>query len=291
MPDIQDVDDTELAGHDYGEADGHHERAESQKLSRPAPQPAKGLRKGALLSSNSQATINRGTPESIKRDIRKLTRVAGPLEYRKRALYALATALVDVADERRAVEVCAAGDFVSLLCDLLRDAEAADHGATQREQQVKAGLASADLKKRKQATLLVERDRERTTIKISGRELQMTAIDTRLYVLSCLVNLISIGGGRLLFERSGLGMDVLVSAVLEPPLATGAQEAEAASERAKMEPLLYYAVAGLYNLSNSEKFAEAAAAKPGLHERLSELTRSSNSHVAKYAAGAIKQGA
>ena len=57
------------------------------------------------------------------------------------------------------------------------------------------------------------------------------------------------------------------------------------------ESVLFYAVAGLYNLSNSEKFAEAAAAKPGLHERLSELTRSSNSHVAKYAAGAIKQGA
>ena len=91
----------------------------------------------------------------------------------------------------------------------------------------------------------------------------MAAIDTRLYVLSCLVNLISIGGGRLLFERSGLGMDVLVSAVLEPPLATGAQEAEAASERAKMEPLLYYAVAGLYNLSNSEArmFAYSASLK------------------------------
>ena len=59
----------------------------------------------------------------VKRNLRKLPRVAAPLEVRKLALYDLANALanVDAPHERAVVEACASGEMVGQLAALLID--------------------------------------------------------------------------------------------------------------------------------------------------------------------------
>ena len=117
----------------------------------------------------------------------------------------------------------------------------------------------------------------------------MDGVETRLYALTCLVNLIYIGGGHLLYERGGAGLNILAEALLEPPLAAGAAKDEATEateateeRRAQMEPLLYYAAAGLFNLADSAAFAKAASARPGLQQRLQQLTSSSHASRPKW---------
>ena len=63
----------------------------------------------------------------VKRNLRKLPRVAAPLEIRKLALYDLANALanVDGPHERAVVEACATGEIVGQLAALLIDTDAA----------------------------------------------------------------------------------------------------------------------------------------------------------------------
>ena len=127
------------------------------------------------------------------------------------------------------------------------------------------------------------------TIRVCQRELRMDGVETRLYALTCLVNLIYIGGGHLLYERGAAGLNILAEALLEPPLAAGAAKDEATEateateeRRAQMEPLLYYAAAGLFNLADSAAFAKAASARPGLQQRLQQLTSSSHASRPKW---------
>ena len=211
----------------------------------------------------------------VKRNLRKLPRVAAPLEIRKLALYDLANALanVDGPQERAVVEACAAGEIVGRLAALLIDTESAQ------------GLE--EVRATNQALGNFTLVSSSCTIRVGQRELRMDGVETRLYGLTCLVNLIYIGGGHLLYERGGAGLNILVDALMEPPLAAGAakdEKDEATEERrAQLEPLLYYAAAGLFNLSDSAAFAKAASAKPGLLKRLQQLTSSSHASTAKVA--------
>jgi hypothetical protein len=216
----------------------------------------------------------------VKRNLRKLPRVAAPLEIRKLALYDLANALanVDGPHERAVVEACATGEIVGQLAALLIDTDAA-----QGLEEVRATNQA------KGNFTLVSSS---CTIRVGQRELRMDGVESRLYVLTCLVNLIYIGGGHLLYERGGAGLNILADALMEPPLAAGAAKDEAMEQRrAQMEPLLYYAVAGLFNLSDSAAFAKAVSAKPGLQQRLQQLTSSSHASTAKAASLAAAHAA
>ena len=53
------------------------------------------------------------------------------------------------------------------------------------------------------------------------------------------------------------------------------------------ESVLFYATAGLYNLSNDASFAKMAERKPGLLAKLHSLSESANPDTVKYASGTI----
>ena len=53
------------------------------------------------------------------------------------------------------------------------------------------------------------------------------------------------------------------------------------------ESVLFYAVAGLYNLSNDASFAQMAARKPGVLAKLHSLNESANPDTVKYATGTV----
>ena len=53
------------------------------------------------------------------------------------------------------------------------------------------------------------------------------------------------------------------------------------------ESVLFYAVAGLYNLSNDASFAQMAGRKPGVLAKLHSLNESANPDTVKYATGTI----
>ena len=53
------------------------------------------------------------------------------------------------------------------------------------------------------------------------------------------------------------------------------------------ESVLFYAVAGLYNLSNDASFAQMASRKPGVLAKLHSLNESANPDTVKYATGTI----
>lgn len=53
------------------------------------------------------------------------------------------------------------------------------------------------------------------------------------------------------------------------------------------ESVLFYAVAGLYNLSNDASFAQMAVRKPGVLAKLFSLAESANPDTVKYASGTI----
>ena len=80
-----------------------------------------------LASFPRLEALKPGMADVVKRNLRKLPRVAAPLEIRKLALYDLANALanVDGPQERAVVEACAAGEIVGRLGALLIDADSA----------------------------------------------------------------------------------------------------------------------------------------------------------------------
>ena len=53
------------------------------------------------------------------------------------------------------------------------------------------------------------------------------------------------------------------------------------------ESVLFYAVAGLYNLSNDASFAQMATRKPGVLAKLHSLAESANPDTVKYASGTV----
>mmetsp|Transcript_31637 Transcript_31637/g.86509 ORF Transcript_31637/g.86509 Transcript_31637/m.86509 type:complete len:81 (+) Transcript_31637:89-331(+) len=57
---------------------------------------------------------------------------------------------------------------------------------------------------------------------------------------------------------------------------------------ADSESVLFYAVAGLYNLSNDGSYAELAGRKPGLLQKLEQLSASPNPDTVKYASGTVE---
>ena len=150
----------------------------------------------------------------VKRNLRKLPRVAAPLEVRKLALYDLANALanVDAPHERAVVEACASGEMVGQLAALLIDADSAQ------------GLEEVRTANRARGNFTLVSSSG--TIRVGQKELRMDALETRLYALTCLVNLIYVGGGHLLYERGGTGLNMLAEAVMDPPLAAGAAKDE-----------------------------------------------------------------
>jgi len=150
----------------------------------------------------------------VKRNLRKLPRVAAPLEVRKLALYDLANALanVDAPHERAVVEACASGEMVGQLAALLIDADSAQ------------GLEEVRTANRARGNFTLVSSSG--TIRVGQKELRMDALETRLYALTCLVNLIYVGGGHLLYERGGTGLNMLAEALMDPPLAAGAAKDE-----------------------------------------------------------------
>lgn len=104
----------------------------------------------------------------------------------------------------------------------------------------------------------------------------MGPMDARLYVLSCFVNLAYLGGaGQLRLPPDGVdksAMEVLFDTLLLT------QESES---------VLFYSVAGLYNLSNDASFAQMAVTKPGVLAKLHSLAESANPDTVKYASGTV----
>ena len=195
--------------------------------------------------------VTKGTPDAIARELKKLPESAGgSLGFRKRALHDLTNALVNVqeAHEKPVCEVCEKEGAVALIATLVADAAASPDPE---------GASSAENK-----------------IKIGRRELVMGALETRLYALTSLVNLIYIGGGKLFHDNGGAGVDLLLDAVLSP-------------DGPETEALLFYAAAGCFNLSNTPAFAAAASGKPGFHARLQQLTGSSSADMVKFVEGIL----
>tara|TARA_B110001452_G_scaffold114520_1_gene95019 strand:- start:99 stop:788 length:690 start_codon:yes stop_codon:yes gene_type:complete len=198
-----------------------------------------------------QQQATKGTPDAIARELKKLPESGGgSLGFRKRALHDLTNALINVeeAHEKPVVEVCEKEGAVALISTLVAAAAAAPEPE---------GASAADNK-----------------IKIGRRELVMGALETRLYALTALVNLVYIGGSKQLHDNGGAGANLLLDAVLS-------------SDGPETEALLFYATAGCFNLSNTPAFAAAASAKPGFHARLQQLTGSSSTDTVKFVEGTL----
>ena len=259
-----------------------------------------GRSRGHLGFRGEQSEGAAHGPLEIKRNLKKLPRVAGPLDVRKLALYDLAEALADVgAQERAVVEACAAGDIVCRLAALLADATSAQSLEELRGSETHQSRGRLDLvSSGSGGTIRVGQQELKSewpplkpvTCHSAGRLIPCTrrappvgGVETRLYGLTCLVNLVYLGGGYLLFERDGAGLTMLVEALMEPALApmstSGASEdtevdgaVEERRGREDYDKLLYYAVAGLYNLADSAAFA-AGLGPAGREGRASFPTR------------------
>jgi len=202
-----------------------------------------------IVASGYKQVGSRATPEAITKELRKLPASAGPLDGRKRALHDLAHALAYVQESHKVIvcENCRTENAAGLLIQLLTDIDTAPP--------VPAG---------------------EDVIRVGRRVLGMGPMDARLYVLSCFVNMSYLGGaGQLRLPPDGLpysAMEVLFDTLLIT------QDSES---------VLFYAVAGLYNLSNDASFAQMAIRKPGVLAKLHSLNESANPDTVKYASGAI----
>lgn len=202
-----------------------------------------------IVASGYKQVGSRATPEAITKELRKLPASAGPLDSRKRALHDLAHALAYVQESHKVIvcENCKNESAIGLLIQLLTDIDTAPP--------VPAG---------------------EDVIRVGRRVLGMGPMDARLYVLSCFVNLAYLGGaGQLRLPPDGLpysAMEVLFDTLLIT------QDSES---------VLFYAVAGLYNLSNDASFAQMASRKPGVLAKLHSLNESANPDTVKYATGTI----
>jgi len=202
-----------------------------------------------IVAAKYQQTTSRATPDAVARELRKLPVSAGPIESRKRALHDLAHALAYVQEQHKVkvVDSCKNENATGLLLTLLADIDSAPPVP-----------ASEDV------------------IRVGRRVLGMGPMDARLYVLSCFVNLSYLGGaGQLRLPPAGhttSGMEVLFDTLL------GTQNSES---------ILFYAVAGLFNLSNDESFAKMASTKPGIYDKLQSMSSVTNPDTVKYANGAL----
>ena len=180
----------------------------------------------------------------------KLPASAGPLDSRKRALHDLAHALAYVQEQHKVtvVENCKRDSAVGLLIALLTDIDSAPPVP-----------ASEDV------------------IRVGRRVLGMGPMDARLYVLSCFVNLSYLGGaGQLRLAPEGLpvsAMEILFDTLLIT---------------VDSESVLFYTVAGLYNLSNDPSFAQMAVRKQGVLAKLQTLAESANPDTVKYSASVVE---
>jgi len=208
-----------------------------------------GGQRKTIVASGYKQVGSRATPEAITKELRKLPASTGPLDARKRALHDLAHALAYVQEQHKTVVVdnCKSENAAGLLIQLLSDIDTAPP--------VPAG---------------------EDVIRVGRRVLGMGPMDARLYVLSCFVNLAYLGGaGQLRLPPDGLpysAMEVLFDTLLIT------QDSES---------VLFYAVAGLYNLSNDASFAQMAARKHGVYGKLTKLAESPNPDTVKYASGAV----
>jgi len=202
-----------------------------------------------IVAAKYQQTTSRATPEAVARELRKLPAASGPLDSRKRALHDLAHALAYVQEQhkQKVVDTCQQEKATGLLLSLLGDIDAAPPVP-----------ASEDV------------------IRVGRRVLGMGPMDARLYVLSCFVNLSYLGGAAMLrLPPDGMresAMEILVDTLLKT---------------VDSESVLFYAVAGLYNLSNDASFADLASRKPGLLQKLEALSASPNPDTVKYASGTV----
>jgi hypothetical protein len=205
--------------------------------------------KKTIVASGYKQVGSRATPEAITKEIKKLPASTGPLDSRKRALHDLAHALAYVQEQHKqtVTENCKNENAIGLLIALLNDIDTAPPVP-----------ASEDV------------------IRVGRRVLGMGPMDARLYVLSCFVNLAYLGGaGQLRLPPDGQpvsAMEVLFDTLLIT------QDSES---------VLFYAVAGLYNLSNDVSFAQMAVRKPGVLAKLNSLAESANPDTVKYASGTV----
>jgi len=202
-----------------------------------------------IVASGYKQVGSRATPEAIVKELRKLPASAGPLDSRKRALHDLAHALAYVQENHKVIvcENCKNEQAVGLLIQLLTDIDTAPPVPSGED-----------------------------VIRVGRRVLGMGPMDARLYVLSCFVNLAYLGGaGQLRLPPDGLSYSAM-EVLFDTLLITQASES-----------VLFYAVAGLYNLSNDASFAQMANRKPGLLPKMHSLAESANPDTVKYASGTI----
>jgi len=206
-----------------------------------------------IVAAKYQQTTSRATPESVQRELRKLPASAGPMDSRKRALHDLAHALayVQKQHEAKVVEVCKNENAAQVLIQLLDDVMNAPPVPPAED-----------------------------VIRVGRRTLGMGPMESKLYIFSCFVNLCYLGGaGMMRLPPPGgriSAMELLIDALLQTNEAAGG------------ESLIFYSVAGLYNLSNHVSFAEAAAKKPGTLQKLESLASSPNPDTVKYSTGCIQ---
>jgi len=222
----------------------------SEEPHRPPPSATMAEPRKTIVASGYKQVGSRATPDAISKELRKLPAAAGPLDARKRALHDLAHALAYVQEQHKTIvcENCKQENAAGLLIQLLSDIDCAPP--------VPAG---------------------EDVIRVGRRVLGMGPMDARLYVLSCFVNLSYLGGaGQLRLPPEGLpysAMEVLFDTLLIT------QDSES---------VLFYAVAGLYNLSNDASFAQMASRKKGVLAKLNSLAESANPDTVKYASGTVE---
>lgn len=211
--------------------------------------------KKTIVASGYKQVGSRATPEAISKEIKKLPASTGPLDSRKRALHDLAHALAYVQEQHKqtVTENCKNESAIMLLVQLLGDIDRAPPVP-----------ASEDV------------------IRVGRRVLGMGPMDARLYVLSCFVNLAYLGGaGQLRLPPQGVDSD-------NAPLPSAMEVLfDTLLITQDSESVLFYAVAGLYNLSNDVSFAQMAGTKDGVLAKLQSLAESANPDTVKYASGTV----
>lgn len=121
---------------------------------------------------------------------------------------------------------------------------------------------------------------ENASIRLGRKTLAFGAMDAQLYVLSSFVNLAYFGGcGQLREKPQGLElspMQLFVDTLLYPD---------------NSDSVLFYAVSGLYNLSNDDSFAKLLSSEQKEKEVLAKLeslaSSSSNPDTKNYASGTL----
>ena len=277
--------------------------------------------KKTIVASGYKQVGSRATPEAITKEIKKLPASTGPLDGRKRALHDLAHALAYVQEQHKqtVTENCKNENGVGLLIALLNDIDTAPP-VPASEDVIRVGrrvLGMGPMDARLYVlscfvNLAYLGGAGQLRLPPESLSMSGEALPTLSCVPDasrCLGRLGDRGAGRACrFDPARLCRSPVALASGSPPgldgrirhtptsslVAASSRGLFCVRSRAAMEVLfdtllitqdsesvLFYAVAGLYNLSNDVSFAQMASRKPGVLGKLQSLGESANPDTVK----------